>query len=110
MSKTEKPSTGPASPNKPDAARRRLLGLALKGAAIGAPAIVTLKSGTAWALSIPCFQEEKYGVTPSTPPGGFFPTINGTVVDKGGSGVSQFCWESGNTSNVSWQDLRDPLP
>jgi hypothetical protein len=109
MSKTEKPSTGPASPNKPDAARRRLLGLALKGAAVGAPAIVTLKSGTAWALSIPCFQEQNYGIA-NAPGGGSYPTINGTVVDKGGTGVSQFCWESGNTSGVSWNDLRDPVP
>ena len=109
MSKTEKPAPGPASPNSPNAARRRLLGLAVKGAAIAAPAIVTLKSGTAWAASIPCFQEQGYGVTAApTPPGGSYPTINGTVVDKGGTGVSQFCWESGNTTGVSWADLRDP--
>jgi hypothetical protein len=58
MSKTEKTSPAPSAASKPDAARRALLRGAIKGAAL-APAIVTLKSGSAWAAagSVPCYQK-----------------------------------------------------
>lgn len=48
--KQSKSSTSSKAP-VPDARRRALLKGAIKGAAIGAPMVMTLKSGQAWARS-----------------------------------------------------------
>lgn len=115
MSKTEKPSPGPASPNKPDAARRALL----RGVAVGIPSVVTLASGSAWgaANSVPCFQAFYNGKITGTGTGTDPYKWNGTYtigtttvtanepVSK--ANTSQFCWDSGATaaSYPNWGSL-----
>ncbi|MBL8698829.1 MAG: hypothetical protein JNK67_10680 [Alphaproteobacteria bacterium] len=44
-------TTSAAGTGKPDMSRRRLFKTAVKGAAVGAPLIITLRGGNAWAAS-----------------------------------------------------------
>lgn len=114
MSKTEKPSPGPASPNKPDAARRALL----RGVAVGLPSIVTLASGSAWgaANSVPCFNAVYSGKITNGATSGTYKyngnyVIGTTTVQTNDpvtkANTSQFCWESGATTAgyPSWGSL-----
>lgn len=63
-------SIEPAAVGQPDLARRRLFKAAVKGAAVGAPLIVTLKGGNAWATSLTCLQREGFAGAPLPKPTG----------------------------------------
>ena len=99
MSKTDKTSLTPPAPNQPDAARRALLRGAIKGAALAPAAIVTLKSGSAWAAanSVPCFNatfdRTKFSVRTAGSSNNQFLQYNG--VDMQQSQISLLCWQSG---------------
>lgn len=101
MNEIDKPSASPSASSKPDARRRALLRGAIKGAAL-APAIVTLKSGSAWAAagSITCYARNyNVVVKPGTSELNVFlndpvtgaPTA--TQITRGQ--ISRTCWESG---------------
>lgn len=67
--------TKSAAEGQPDLARRRLFKAAVKGAAVGAPLIVTLKGGNAWATSLTCLQREGFAGLPAKPAGGPAPLV-----------------------------------
>lgn len=85
-----------------DAKRRMLLRGAAQALAIGAPAVATLATGRAWAVSLTCF-EKTYTVTgqgPLTVTRRIYDPVSGTIVDTGvvvpRPQISMECWNSGN--------------
>ena len=75
MTEMKSSPTKPASAGQPDLSRRRLFKAAVKGAAVGAPLIVTLKGGNAWATSLTCLQREGFAGVPIATPGGPAPLV-----------------------------------
>lgn len=110
MSKTDKPSSAPASSKKPDAARRALL----RGVAVGIPSVVTLASGSAWgaAGSVPCFNAVyagRFETITTGPDSGRYKFTQAVGTAQPGdfvttSNTSQFCWNSGGP--IPWNQLR----
>lgn len=78
MIEIKTPSTKSAA-GQPDLARRRLFKAAVKGAAVGAPLIVTLKGGNAWATSMTCLTREGFGGAPIGTPTGPAPLVGPTA-------------------------------